>query len=176
MDNLLKGLAIAGLITASSLASAQWSVGGGYNNINAEDDFLDISLSAAYINFGYTYGEDAFTFTPDLRVGFAISDDTVRFQGVDVDVELDNYIVTSIRAQYNVTDSFAVFLQPSYGRFELTASASANGFSASESDDSWEFGFGGGATFSVTDNLNIEAFYEDFDGVDSLSVGLRYNF
>jgi hypothetical protein len=132
MNNILKGLTIAGLVTTSSVASADWTFSGGYANFSEDDSGLDISLGALYASAGYHFESDEFVFMPELRLGVGISDDNV----LGVNVEIDSFFAASIRGQYNVTESFGVFLQPSYGRLELTASADGQSFT----DDDWEFG------------------------------------
>jgi hypothetical protein len=65
-----------------------------------------------------------------------------------------------------------ISIQPSYARLEATASLG----SFSETEDDWEFGFGGGATFQVSESASIEAIYEAYDEADVLSIGLRMTF
>lgn len=169
MKTIFKSVAVASLLAASAMASAQgWNFGGGYANY-MEDEGIDINLGVIYGAVGYAYESGNMTWMPELRFGTGVSDDTVRFSGVDVDVEIDTFIVASLRGQYNVTETFGVFLQPSYGRLDVTASAQG----LSLSDNTSEFGFGGGATFKVGDSASIEAIYETFDGSDVLSVGFR---
>ena len=168
MKTLLKTLSFSLLIGASVSANAQWNVSGGYSSLNEDIEADDISLGAVYGSVGYTYDNDSLTFMPELRVGFGVGDDTVY----GVDIEVDSLIVASVRAQYNVNEKFGVFLQPSYGRLEATASAGGE----SVSEDDWEFGFGGGASFKVRDQVAIEALYEAFDEVDVLSLGVRYSY
>ena len=168
MNNFLKGLAIAGLVTTSSIASADWSISGGYANFNEDDDGLDVSLGAIYASAGYHYESGNVMFMPEIRLGVGVSDDDI----FGVNVEIDSFFAASIRGQYNVTESFGVFLQPSYARLELTASGNGVSFT----DDDWEFGFGGGATFKLSDAASIEAFYETYDGTDVISIGARFAF
>lgn len=169
MKSSFKSLTIVSLLAASSFASAEgWNFGGGYANYMEDEAGLDISLGAIYASVGYKYDSGNVSFMPELRLGVGVGDDSI--QGIDV--EIDNLLVASIRGQYNVTESFGVFLQPSYGRLEVTASFDG----ASASADEWEFGFGGGASFQISESSSIEAMYEAFDGADVLSVGLRMSF
>jgi opacity protein-like surface antigen len=169
MNSTLKSLTIVSLLAASSFASAEgWSFSGGYANYMEDDAGVDISLGAIYASAGYTYNSGKMSFMPELRLGFGVSDDSI--QGIDI--EIDTLLIASIRGQYNVTENFGVFLQPSYGRLEATASS--NGFSVTE--DEWEFGFGGGASFQISESSSIEAVYEAFDEADVLSVGFRTTF
>jgi opacity protein-like surface antigen len=167
IKTVFKITAIAGLLSLSSLASAEWTVGGGYINLS-DDDGIDLSLGALYASAGYEYSSGQMTFMPELRLGVGVSDDTV--QGFNL--EIDTFFAASIRGQYNVTDSFGVFLQPSYARLETTASAGGQSFT----DDNWEFGFGGGAAFKLSESASLEAAYESFDGSDVLSVAARFKF
>jgi hypothetical protein len=66
-----------------------------------------------------------------------------------------------------------VYIVPSYGKLELTASA--NGFSES-SDSDWEFGLGGGFGYMVTETTSVEVSYETFDDADVLSIGAKFAF
>lgn len=169
MNSTLKSLTIVGLLAASSFVSAEgWNFGGGYGNYMESDGGSDISLGAIYASAGYTYDSGQMTFMPSLRLGVGLGDDSVE----GVKVEIDTLVIASIRGQYNVTDSFGVFLQPSYGRLEATATF--NGRTATSDD--WEFGFGGGASFKVSDSFSIEAMYEAFDEADVLSIGFRTTF
>lgn len=173
MKKIFKGLAVTGLLVASSLASAQgWNFGGGYSSYMEDDEGIDISLGALFGSVGYTYESGNLTFMPELRLGVGVGDDTVSIFGESVKVEIDTLVIASIRGQYNVAENFGIFLQPSYARLEATAST--RGFS--ETADDWEFGFGGGATFKVSESASIEAMYEAFDESDVVSVGIRFTF
>ena len=168
MNNNFRIVAISGLLAISSMASAQWNFGAGYANYSESDEGVEISVGALYASVGYEYVSDKITFMPELRIGTGVTDDTV----FDVNIEIDSFIAASIRGQYNVNESFGVFLQPSYGRLAVTASANGQSFS----DDNWEFGFGGGASIKVSDTTSIEAFYESYDASDVLSVAVRFTF
>ena len=165
MKNLMKCIFSAGLLTASTFASAQWTVGGGYANYSEDDGGLDISLGGVYGSAGYVYENGQISFMPEIRIGVGVADDTVS----GVNVEIDSFLALSLRGQYEVTKDFSVFLQPTYGRLEVTANFNGQ----SVSDDEWEFGFGGGAAFKVSNTTSIEAIYESFDGTDVLSLGVR---
>lgn len=171
MKKMIKSVAVLALLTASSVSMAGWSVSGGYTNFSDNDD-SDFSLGAIYASAGYEYNSGSLTFMPEIRLGTGVSDDTFVFSGERVDVEINSYLAASVRAQYNVTRDFAVFLQPSYARLDTKISV----FGRSVSDDSWEFGFGGGARFNLTKNASLEALYESFDGTDVISVGFRHTF
>ena len=165
MKNLMKCALITTLLTVPTVASAQWTVGGGYANYSEEDGDLELSLGGVYGSAGYKYENGQISFIPEIRIGVGVADDSVE----GINVEIDSFLALSLRGQYEVTKDFSVFLQPSYGRLELTANFNGQ----SVSDDEWEFGFGGGAAFKVSDTTSIEAIYESFDGTDVLSLGFR---
>lgn len=166
--NVVKGVLGICLLTLAPLANADWTASGGYIDLRQEGEGLDISLGAIYASVGYEIKSDSIVIVPELRLGRGITDDTV----LGVNVEVDSFFAASIRGQYNVTDSFSVFLQPSYARLEATVS----GGGQSITEDDWEFGFGGGASFKMSESFSLEAIYESFDGSDFVSFGARYSF
>ena len=169
----LLALATASVLMAGS-AHAEWNWSAGYTNISDDDDGVDISLNALTVGVGYEFETtyDAFTIMPELKVGFGVTDDDVSFLGTNVNVDIDRYTELSLRANYQVNDSFFVYAQPAYANLKIEASA--NGFS--ESDDEWEFGYGVGAGFKASENLAFELSYQDFDGTDVISGSVRYFF
>jgi len=158
----------------SAQASADWNTGLAYSQFKDDGDGVDISLDAVTLSVGYEIRiEDSnFSFMPELRVGFGVGDDTINESGMDVTVELETYYGLSTRGTYHASPKFYVFLQPSYVNIEVKASAM--GISAKE--DEWEFGFGGGVGFIPTNNVMLEAIFEDFDGTNVISAGVRYSF
>ncbi|MEL6448653.1 MAG: outer membrane beta-barrel protein [Pseudomonadota bacterium] len=158
-------------LTASLPASAQWVVGGGYLNLSDDDDGIDVSLGAVYGSLGYIIeGEGQFSFIPEVRVGFGVSDDT----NSGVDVELDTFFALSLRGQYDFESGLYLYAAPSYARAEFTATSPL--FSGSVSEDDWEFGIGGGAGYRFTDQTWGEVSYETFDGTDAFSIGVKFAF
>jgi hypothetical protein len=169
MKALIKTLGCSLLLTASMSANADWSVSGGFTSFQDDIDSSEsLSLGALHGGLGYTFDRGNFTFIPELRVGFGIGDDSAY----GVDVEVDNLVIASLRGQYNVNDSFGIFVQPSYGRLEVSASGSG----ASFSNDDWETGIGTGASYKLGKNASIEAMYEQFDSADVFSFSFRYTF
>jgi hypothetical protein len=173
MKNVFKGLALTSLLTVSSIVSATgWNLSGGYSNFMVDDDDVDTSLGIVYGGVGYTYESGNMSFMPELRLGMGIGNDNVESFGVDIYLEIESFVALSIRSQYDVTENFGIFLQPTYGLLEATASA--EGISVTE--DEWSFGFGGGAAFKISESASIEALYERYDETDVLSLALRLKF
>jgi opacity protein-like surface antigen len=158
------------LLALPLTASADWLVGGGYGNISDDEDGIDLSLGVIYGSIAYEFSNEnsPFIIMPELRLGTGISDDS--FAGVDI--EVNSFTALSVRGQYNYDNGVYLFAMPSYANLDVEASFGGH----SESDDSWEFGFGGGVGAQINEKLDIEASYESYDGTDVLSVGLKYAF
>ncbi len=173
------------LLSASAAAHAQWQVAGGYSHVARSPDELgavslrhntdDVSLSVIYGSIGYRYDYDALTIMPELRMGTGINDDTFALTQSDmifrIKAEVDYYAAASIRAQYRVSDTFSVFLQPSLAKWQTSTSPQRT-----EVFNDWEFGGGGGATYHITNILAVDALYEVYQGTNALSVAVSYRF
>lgn len=158
-------------------SSSNWVGGVSYANLSDEEDGLDYSLGALVGSLGYKIDSGSrFHFIPEVRVGVGITDDTVTVFGVNVNLELDSFLALSVKGQYELENGIYLFAAPTYTNAEFTASASQGGTSASVTEDSWEFGFGVGAGYSFNSSTSLEASYEQFDGIDVLSIGLRFDF
>lgn len=163
---LKRVLAIGALVCLPGVVSAGWEVGGSY--VDFSDD--DISLGALAASVGYSFpSEGGFSFTPELRVGFGMSDDDIAVNGVAVKVELDQLIGLNLRTKYSFSSGAYLLLLPSYTKYEI--SAEAGGFSVSE--DTTEFGIGVGGGFQINDAFALEAAFEKIDDADALSLSLR---
>jgi|SRR5690625_41246 len=176
----MKRIALAILLATApltSLATGSWVVGINYMNLSEDVDAFDVSLGGLAGSVGHKVNiVDNFYLIPEVRFGTGISDDTVRYLGVSVDLELDRFIALSVRGQYEFDNNLYLFAAPAYANAKFTASASQGNQSASFTDDSWEFGIGIGAGLYLTDTVAIEAMFEGFDGTDVISAGLRFNF
>lgn len=92
-----------------------------------------------------------------------------------MDVELDRFLALSLRGQFELDNGIYLFAAPVYSNAELTVSASQGGVSVSITEDSWEFGFGGGIGYNLSKTASAEVMYEQFDGTDAVSFGLKFN-
>ncbi|WP_333973210.1 outer membrane beta-barrel protein [Alteromonas mediterranea] len=165
-----KAILSAALLSVSLSASANWVLGVGYGNISDSDGDIDISLGGVIASAGYQYQVNSnFNLVPEVRLGTGISDDDV----MGVNVELDSFYAMSIRGEYTVAEGMYIYVVPSYGKLEVTASA--GGFSESAESD-WEFGLGGGVGYKFTQTNAVELSFETFDDVDVLSIGAKFAF
>lgn len=155
--------AVIALSSVPMFASAQWVSGVNYSQF----DWESVSLGVIGASIGYKMPtESAFSVTPQFRLGMGISDDSIG----GVDVEIDTFMALSAKGQYDFSPVFYGFIEPSYGKAEMSAS----GFGDVESD--WEFGIGGGVGYSFTDFVAAEVQYETYDETDVLSLNLRFSY
>ncbi len=168
---LKKSLMALSLMVLPLTASANWSAGAGYANLSDSDDGESISLGVIYGAVAYEFAQEGskFSFVPEFRLGTGVSDDT--FDSV-VKIEVERFTALSVRGQYNYDNGVYLYVMPSYANLDMKASFHGESYS----DDSWEFGFGGGVGKNITDKASIEASYESYDGVDVLTVGFKYAF
>lgn len=165
----------------SHVASADWTAELNYTMLS--EDSLDIELGVLGTAIGYQFNvSEGFVLTPEFRIGFGVSDDTIddRFfvelnggrEYLDVDIEVDSYYGVGLRGQYYTTEKFYVLASVSYVTLDLEASISNNTITEEESD----FGFGAGLGYAITKNSTVEATYETFDDTDVFKFGFRYSF
>ncbi|GEA11955.1 outer membrane beta-barrel protein [Alteromonas sp. KUL49] len=165
-----KALLAAAILGTSLSASANWELGVGFGNFSDSDDGVDLSLGGLMVSGGYQFDlTESVSLTPQLRYGIGLQDDEVS----GIDVELDNFYALSVKAQTMLGEGVYAYLVPSYGKVELTGSA--GGFSIS-ADSDWEFGYGAGLGYMVSDTAWLEVSYESFDGTDLLSFGAKFTF
>jgi len=173
MRKAIFGTVLLATTTYSFAAPSDHFVGGiGFAQLN--DDVLvnEVSLNAVFGSLGYEYKvTNTFTLIPELRVGLGVGDDTVTYNNVSVDVELDEFIAFSVKGQLDLSEQFYLFANPSYGRVGLSASHS-NG---SASDSSAEFGVGFGAGLQISNSTALELSYEDFNGTDAIGLSLKFD-
>ncbi len=167
---LKKSLIALSLMVLPLTASANWSAGAGYANLSDSDDGESISLGVIYGAVAYEFAQEGskFSFMPELRLGTGVSDD--KFYGAKIEVE--RFTALSVRGQYNYDNGVYLYVMPSYANLDMKASFRGESYS----NDSWEFGFGGGIGKNITDKASIEASYESYDGTDVLTVGFKYAF
>jgi len=167
---LKKSLIALSFLTLPLTASANWLTGGGYANFSAENDGTDVSIGTIFGSVGYELMPETseFSFIPELRLGTGISDDTVE----SIKVEIERFTAFSVRGQYNYDNGVYLYVMPSYANLKVKASYNGH----SDSDDDWEFGFGGGFGKKLNDNMRIEASFESYDDTDVFTVGFKYAF
>ena len=177
---MFKKTVLAMLLVGASFSSmANWVGGVGYINVSGEDksNDTDISLNGVVASLGYEFPIDNNLYvTPEFRLGTGIGEDSYTLSGFNVDVEMDHFVSFSLRSQYEFNNRFYIFVAPSYSNLKLTAKAERDGFSAEVSDDSWDFGFGGGAGYRINQFASAEFMYEEYEDTEIFSLGVKLNF
>jgi len=170
---LIAGLGLSALL--SGYAQAEGYFGGNISFLEySEGGFEEASLTAVVGRLGTTFNEN---FSGEIRLGFGVGDDSVDVFGTDVDVELDNMFGVYVRGGIPVTDSFFPYAIVGYTRGEVTASAL--GYSESNSESDVSFGLGADINLSQNAIINMEYMsYFDKDGteIDGFSVGIASKF
>ncbi|MEO2266159.1 outer membrane beta-barrel protein [Pseudoalteromonas sp. YIC-656] len=172
-----KTVAALALIGTSFASQANWQAGVGYVNLSDSPSGYDISLDGVYGSLGYKFkSSDNFYWVPELRLGTGIGDDTIdnylAGSVLNTKLEMERYIALSLRGQYELDNGVYLYAAPSYANVEIKAS----GFGASLSEDEWEFGLGGGIGYNFSNNMAAELSYEQFDGVDVVSLAVKFDF
>lgn len=168
---VLWALCIAGVSFSSW---ANWVSGVNYINLSDEGEGSNVSLNGMSASIGYKFSsEDQLYFLPEFRVGTGIGDDTTTISSTEVTFEIDHFMVLSVRAQYESSNSIYFFIAPSYANLELTAEASGY---ESQSDDDWKFGLGGGLGYRFNNKLSAEFSYDQYDEADVINAGIKYSF
>lgn len=156
-------------LSAMAPAHAEWTMSAGYLHLS-EDEF---DLGALGASLGYRFElNPGVVFIPEIRGGFGVIDEEVG----SVDVELDSFFAFSPRLQLESDAGLYGFITASYANAKFSAEASFGQGGFRVSDDDWDFGGGVGAGYMFTDQMGLEASYENFSGTDIFGLNLRINF
>ena len=175
---MLKKMMLAMLLMGFSYtAFANWVGGFSYHHFMEEDNGVSIDVAAVVGSLGYKVPmENNFYMIPEVRVGFGVREDVVSLSGNDIEVGLDGLFIVSLKAQREFDNNLYVFVAPSYGNVDVTASAYLNGQNFSGNDNTWVFGIGSGLGYRFSENMSAELSYESFEGTGAISAGLKVNF
>ncbi|MDX5333632.1 MAG: porin family protein [Gammaproteobacteria bacterium] len=150
-------------------------VGVGYAFLTYDESGVpEADLGALTGRFGHFFTDNL---AVEGRIGFGVADDTVNVLGVDVDVELDNFMGVYGMAHLPVSNSASVYGMLGFTRGELTASA--GGASFTETDTGLSFGVG--VDFSLNETLSLNAEYaryldESAYDVNGFAIGASFKF
>lgn len=177
MKKLLIGVLLAsaslGVVAADNVKENHWVAGVGYTNLSDDDEGIDISVGAIVASLGYKIKSgDNFFITPELRLGTGISDDSIAIYGGNLDIELERLVALTVRGEFEFNNGFYLYAAPTYANVRLKVS----GFGPVVSEDSWEFGVGGGLGYHFTEKTAAEVSYEQFDGADVLNFSIKFAF
>ena len=165
-------LAVSVPVLADPYSEGTGYFGAGLSQLTFKPDGSsdDVSPSAVIGRLGYFVADQV---AVEARVGFGLSDDSIG----DVDVELDRLFGVYGVGHLPIDEKWSIYGLIGYTDAEATASA--GGFSATDSDSGFTLGLG--AEFFITPEfgLNLEyTRYLDESGYElsSLALGGKYNF
>lgn len=174
---MLLAISSSSIMAVESEPTNNWVAGISYMNLSDDSDGIDTSVGGITGSVGYKFKSgEIFYLIPEARVGIGVGSDSVSISGIDIDVELDRFLAFSLRGQFEFDNGIYLYVAPAYANAEYTATASYMGYTESASDDSWEFGVGGGVGYQFNKKVAAELRYEQFDGVDVLSFGVNFRF
>ncbi|MCB1671164.1 MAG: autotransporter outer membrane beta-barrel domain-containing protein [Gammaproteobacteria bacterium] len=184
---MLRKLVLAcGLLSVSSLASAQWVGGVGYYNLSADIKGYDVS---PYV-YGFSLGYEYETIFPDLTIipGASLyldaNDDVVNVTSpgpARVHVENNFGMGVNLRFQWQGDSGLYFYVAPTLSRFDIEGSEPVfvNGQvigKATLNEDNWLAGGGLGIGYRATDRISVEFSFEEYGDTDLMGLALRYGF
>lgn len=136
-----------------------------------ESGIPDFNPSAIVGIFGHEFNNN---FAIEGRLGAGLGDDSNNISGVDVAVEVNNFVSIFAKGSIPMGASVKAYGLIGYTNGKITASAGGFSASASESDVSYGFGleFGGSKTVGTLEYVN----YIDKNGGSLSSINLGANF
>lgn len=160
----MKSLLVLPLAMASSLAHGDGIVAGtALSYLSTGNSSADLSFTTVAGSLGYHLDAgDGLTFTPEVRYGVGIGNDSV----FGIDFDLDRFYGFTLRAEFDVGDTYVYFM-PTYTNFRFEAAI------PSLSSDEWDFGGGVGAGYRFSQYGAVEVTYERIESGDVFCAGLR---
>ncbi|MBT8145872.1 MAG: autotransporter outer membrane beta-barrel domain-containing protein [Gammaproteobacteria bacterium] len=188
---LRKLLLICGLLSFSSIATAQWIGGVGYFDLTADVDGYEVSPDVYGFSVGYKFD----TLLPDLSIVPGMSlymdadDDIVDVTSATpqgqtttrVRVETNFGMGFNVRFQWDGDAGLYFYLAPSLARFDIDGRAPiiVDGEDigrAKVNDDEWYAGGALGIGYNATDRISFEFSFEEYGDADILGLNFRYAF
>lgn len=168
-------LSVLFLVSAVAQAADGWYAGASFVQVDyKETGFETVSPTAVAFRLGREINP---YLAVEGRLGTGLSEDTIRVAGVNVSVEVDNFIGVYARGMIPTGTLFRPYGMVGYTSGELTASGGGVAVSADESD----FSYGLGADFNIGKQLVLNAeFARLFKGagfkVEGFSLGVAFRF
>lgn len=178
-----KFAALAFGLTAAALAHAQagesWRSGlyAGASLTRAaykEEGFATVYPTTIAGKIGKQFNPN---FAVEGRIGIGIADDTLDADGLSVKVEIDHYFGVYAKGMLPLSNAASVYGLVGYTQAKLTASAA--GFSSSDSDS--DISFGVGAEFAVSPAAAVSVEWAQLlkgEGykVEAVTLGVSFKF
>lgn len=168
-------IALAATVTIAPLsASAQSSYFElGYSHFEESWEDISIAIPVILVTAGYSFTEH---FSFEGYVGTGISDDTVTYEGIDIDLKFDSIVGFNLKGSVSFSENVAGFAKAGLAAVKTTASASGFG---SISDTTSALTFSGGLEYNFTPSVygTISYTYYNTDAdSDSVNFGVGMRF
>lgn len=159
--------AAAALFAAPAVAQDRVYGSVGYSQIEAEG----VDLGAVTGRLGYKFNPN---FAVEGEASFGVSDDDVTIGAVTANVEHEYDAAAYAVGILPISPNFELFGRAGYGTTEIEASAA--GFSASDSGESWNYGVGANWYFDGQNGIRADWTRRDFtnDGGEADVWSLGY--
>lgn len=146
------------------VSKTNWEVSGGLAHYSI-DAGQTVNGDVLQVGFGYAVRnpEGHFSMVPELTLGKGVNGDNFG----DVEVEVDTVLQIGTRLTLHPTDTFDIYLNPTYRKISVDESSYAGSIGYSSD---WAFGIGVGVGANITNDLNLSLTFDrtklDFDGGD----------
>jgi outer membrane autotransporter protein len=175
---------MAGAAQAQTRSAATGTMYGelGYSTLKISDSGLSFKPGMVRGIFGYNFHDN---FAVEGMLGFGVSKDSTSttVSGVPVDVSEDvrHIVGIYVKPKAAIGDAFEVFGRLGYANTKVRATASAGGFTASDSGSDGSLSYGVGANFNVSPKMYVGVDYmryfkKDDTKIDGFTVALGYRF
>jgi opacity protein-like surface antigen len=164
------------LVSLLSVAAVSAQAQSMYGDVAYQMFDTDLATDPAAVRgiIGYQFNPNL---AGELVLGTGIRDGKDSSFGVPAKVKLDRMVGIYAKSGFKVNDSFELYGRLGYVNYKATASASAGGFSAKESDSGSDVSFGIGGSYYITPKMSINVDYMDFGDLEGgLAVGLKFAF
>ena len=137
--------------------------GASYTDLDYSEGGSDLGLQALTGRLGKNFSEYV---SGEFRYALGFGGDSVSFEGLNFEVDLENFYGGYLRGGFQASDSFFVYGLLGYTRIEISASVTNFGSSSSAEND---ISFGIGVDLNISGNaaFNFEyTNYYDKDGAE----------
>lgn len=164
------------LVSLLSVAAVSAQAQSMYGDVAYQMFDTDLATDPAAVRgiIGYQFNPNL---AGELLLGTGIRDGKDSSFGIPAKVKLDRMVGVFAKSAFKVNDAFELYGRLGYVNYKLTASATAGGFSAKDSDSDGDVSFGIGASYYINPKMSINVDYMDFGDLEGgVAVGLKFAF
>ena len=154
------GAAVLSAAVLAALPAAAQTAPAFYGNVGytAVDSSDDVVLGAITGRFGAKLVPN---FGLEAEAGFGVKDDSVNVGGVNVETELKHSVGVYAVGFLPINEQFELLARVGYATTKIEASA--GGFSADDSEESWNYGVGAQYNFDAVNGVRADYTRYEFD-------------